>query len=453
VKPLRRLRRLFHLDRFGRRIEESLDEELRFHLETRIEQYVQTGMSSEEARAEALKRFGDPESVVERCRDIDREGARRRRLTEVADELVQDLRFAFRTMLRSPLFAAAAVASFALGIGANAAVYTFLYGFLIAPLPVKDAARLVTIMTAVPERGVEQWHVTYEEFLHFSQNARTLAEVAATELTDVAVTGGEEPLRVFTLRTSADYFDVLGVSPLRGRTFASFDAESQAPPVVVIGEGLWNRNFGGDPGILGRSISMNGVPHTIIGVMGNRTGSMTELWVPIRSDQVDQLYSGRIRLVGRMQSEASIGTVRSELDALLQGLIELGSGSDQGRVIRVESFRGQLLQENDTAVMIFYAIVSLVLLLACANVANLLLARGAGRQQEFAVRASLGAGRYRIVRQLLVETLIFAGAGRTIDSKYRLRGRPPSARPVAASISRWALVHGCLANRPPARSG
>ncbi|MFC1543626.1 ADOP family duplicated permease [Gemmatimonadota bacterium] len=411
MKPLRGLHRLFHLDRFGRRMEESLDEELRFHLETRVEQFMCEGLSPDEARVKALKCFGNPESVVQQCRGIDRDGVRRRALTEMVDELFQDLRFAFRTMLRSPLFTVAAVVSLALGIGANAAVYTFLHGFLIAPLPVEDAGRLVTIMTAVPERGVERWHVTYEEFLHFRQNARSLAAVAATELTDFAVLGGEEPLRMMTLRTSADYFDVLGVSPVLGRTFASFDAESGASPVVLIGEGLWNRNFGGDPEILGRTVRMNGVPYTIIGIMPDRIGSLTELWIPIRTDQTDLLYSGRIRLLGRMQPETSIGTVRSELDALLQGLLKAGSGDDDGRVIQVDSYRGNLLNENGTAVLIFYTIVSLVLLLACANVANLLLARGAGRQQEFAVRASLGAGRFRIVRQLLVETVILAGAG------------------------------------------
>jgi len=327
--------------------------------------------------------------------------------------LRHDVRFALRSFRRNPHFTLAAVASIAIGIGANLAVLTFLNEFLLDPLPFREASRIVNINSSAPTLGIERYRMNFTELDYFRQHSGTLQTVTAHELTDVTVIGGEEPERLFALRASVNLFETLGVTPLHGRTFVEDDGAAGAPGTVVIGYAFWQRLFGGDPDLLGRTIRLDEEAFTVIGIMpaGITFPFGGELWMPFREDRMAEVVSGRVRFLGRMEEGASVGSVRDELNAFFVQLGELYPEESTDKLATVSTLRAGILNETRQAVIIFYVVVSLVLLLVCANVANLLLARGSARSREIAVRASLGAGRGRIVSQLFTESLLLAVGG------------------------------------------
>jgi len=329
------------------------------------------------------------------------------------NNLQQDTRFALRSFRRNPHFTLAAVLSIAIGIGANVAVLTFLNEFLLDPLPFRDASRIVNINCSAPTLGIERYQMNFAELDYFRQHSGTLQTVTATELTDVTVLGGEEPERLFALRASTDLFETLGLIPLHGRTFVPDDGAAGAPGTVVIGYAFWQRLFGGDPELLDRTIRLDEEAFTVIGIMpaGVTFPFGGELWMPFREDRMAEVVTGRVRFIGRMNEQASVGSVREELNAFFVQLAELYPEESTDKLATVSTLRAGILTETRQAVIIFYIVVSLVLLLVCANVANLFLARGAARNREIAVRASLGAGRGRIVSQLFTESLLLAMAG------------------------------------------
>lgn len=341
------------------------------------------------------------------------------------NNLGHDVRFALRSFQRNPHFTFAAVLSIAIGIGANVSVLSFVHEFLIDPLPFGDASRIVNINCSAPTLGIERHYMNFTELDYFRQHSQTLETVTAHELTDVTVIGGDEPERLWALRASTNFFETLGITPLHGRTFLPEDGVAGAPGTVVIGYAFWQRLFGGDPDLLGSTIRLDEEAFTVTGIMpaGVTYPFDAQIWMPFREDRMSEVVRGRVRLMGRMEEGASVTGVRDELDALFVQLAELYPEESTDKLATVNTLRAGLLNDTRQAVVIFYAIVSIVLLLVCANVANLLLARGSTRHREIAVRSSLGAGRGRIVSQLFTESILLAVAGGAMGLLLGIWGR------------------------------
>ncbi len=399
-----------------RHLESEVDSELEHHIEMLARRYRDTGYEPDEAVRQALQRFGDRERIRDQALHIEGDRRRSRRRTLFVGSLGHDLRFALRTFRRNPVFTLAAVMSLAIGIGANTAVLVFVHEFLFDPLPFEDASRIVSINCSAPTLGIENHHMTFAELEYFRTHARTLETVAANELTDVTITGGEEPERIFALRTSTNFFDIFGVPPLYGRTFIEEDGLAGASGTVVLGYNIWQRLFGGDLDLLGHTVRLNEESFTVIGIMPPDVTIpyRTQIWMPFREDRLQEVILVRLRFNGRIAAGASVTSVRDELDALFVQLGELYPEESTEKRATVTTLRAGTLQSMQESVLIFYAVVSLLLLLVCANVANLLLARGSARERELAVRSSLGAGRGRIVRQLFTESLLLALTGGAI---------------------------------------
>jgi len=408
-----------------RHLEAEVEDELAHHIEMLVRRYRDAGYEPDEAVREALQRFGDHDRIRTEALQVEGSRRRARRRSLLLSGIGHDIRFALRTFRRNPLFTLAAVLSIAIGIGANTAVLTFVHEFLFDPLPFPDASRIVSINCSAPTLGIEQHHMTFAELEYFRTHSRTLETIAANELTDVTITGGEEPERIFALRTSTNFFDVFAVAPLHGRTFVTEDGLPGAAGTVILGYSIWQRLFGGDPELLGRTVRLNEESFTVIGIMPPDVTIpyRTEIWMPFREDRLAQVVLGRLRFNARMAEGASVAGVRTELDALFVQLGELYPEESTEKLATVTTVRAGTLQSMRQSVLIFYAVVSLLLLLVCANVANLLLARGSARARELAVRSSLGAVRSRIVRQLFTESLLLALAGGTIGLLLGAWGR------------------------------
>ncbi len=353
------------------------------------------------------------------------------------DGLFQDVRFALRSFRRSPLFTIAALLSLAAGIGVNVVVFSFVYGYFIHPLPFPDAGRLAAVYTAAPELGIARYHVTWNEYRTLKEANQSFTGLAAHELTDVTLTGGDEPYRMMALRVSDDYFDVLGVEPLLGRGLVPEDARPTDQAALVMTSGLWQRAFGGDPAIIGETVYLSGEDHTVVGIVPTSAISGAgELFIPFREDRLAEIVTGRLRLVGRLAPGVSVAQARQDLEGLYAGLAEDFPDESRGKVPVVNSLRTELMHEQGSQALILYAAVSLVLLLACANVASLLLARGNLRGRELAVRRSLGAGRGRLLRQLFTESLLLALAGGALGFLLGQWGRDLMVAELAAGYTR-----------------
>ncbi|HKV06702.1 MAG TPA: ABC transporter permease, partial [Thermoanaerobaculia bacterium] len=404
--------RSFRLHLKGGTVERDVDDEVAFHIETKIEELIEEGMTPKAAREEALRRFGDVEHVKKSCTEIGHRRQRGRRRTEVFGELWQDAVFAVRQLRKTPAFTLVAVLTLALGIGATTAIFGGLYGVVLRPFPIPHAERLVYLWSA---KEGETRSVSPANFRQFEQRIRSLEDLAASTYAGFILTGGEVPEMIGGARVTFRYFDAFGVQPALGRMFSAAEDRPDREGVVVLSNRLWRGKFGADQGIVGRVIPLNGLPHTVIGVMpaGLDQAESAQLWVPLALTAEDETNYGHryLRVIGRLAPGVSMEQAQKEAEAVTRQLAEAAPdfNGDDGAVLErwADSFLGVLRQR----LVILQAAVLCVLLIACVNVANLLLARGAARSREIAIRASLGAGRWRIVRQLLTENLVLGMAG------------------------------------------
>ena len=327
--------------------------------------------------------------------------------------LLQDARYGLRMLWKNPAVTFVAVLALALGIGANTAIFSVVNAVLLRPLSYKQPDRLVIMWEKTPKMDTS---VAYPNFKDWVEHNEAFEQIAASRLHSFNLTGVGEPERLQGRMVSHTFFSVLGVEPLKGRMFQPEEDRAGGPDVVVLNHGFWQRRFGGDESIVGQQIALNNRSYTVIGITppSYRYGSEVDVFVPIGLFEQDYQQRGShpgIYVVGRMKEGMTIESARASMDTLMARLEEQYPDTNKDRRIHLESLYENTVGEVKSSLYVLLGAVAFVLLIACANVANLLLARSASRQKEIAIRTALGAGRMRIVRQLLTESVILALAG------------------------------------------
>ncbi|MGH9781991.1 MAG: ABC transporter permease, partial [Candidatus Acidiferrales bacterium] len=419
--------------------ETQLDSELRFHVEQQIAENVAAGMNGDEARRRAYAQFGGLEYIKEETRDA--------RGTHFLGTLLQDVRFALRMLRKSPGFTAVAVLTLALGIGANTAIFSIVDAVLLRSLAYPDPNQLV-LMFDVPLKQPDALSaISYRDFTQLRAQNRVFSEMAGNAFHDLTLTGAGEPSIVNTGAVTPEIFSLLGAKPLAGRTLLPEDGKQGAAPVAIVSENLWRSRFGANPALIGQAIALDMRSFTVVGILPASFrypdgAPHQDVWIPVAQDPVFgplMLRPGVPVLggVGRLKPGVSLAQAQAEMDTLGARLAKEFPAQDSGLTIRIEPYRQAVVGNVKSALLILLGAVGLVLLIACANIANLLLSRATSRGREIAVRIALGAGRARLVRQLLTESALlglFGGVAGVLLAASGIWGLRPFLPPDVTRI-------------------
>lgn len=389
-------------------LDQEMSDELAFHLETRARDLEQSGLSPEEAMRAARLEFG----AMERYKEEGRQAQK----FQVFHDFRSDVHYGLRMMRRAPGFTAVAVLTLALGIGANSAMFGIVYGLLYRPLPYPEEGRIASVHMSFSPQNSPRGNLCVADFLDWQNSNTTFEKVAAYGISRFALTGEGGPEEVAGATVTADYFSILGIRPILGRSFQAGDDAASSTNLVVITASLWQRRFGGSRDVIGRVIEVNSSPAIIIGVVTESYGfplRNAELWqnLHLKATRRGPFF---LKGIGRLRKNVTFERAQAETNLIGRNIERANPGVYTHLTMPVESLRNYLVGNLRPALFMMFAAVLAVLLIATVNIANLLLARGTVREREMAVRLSLGAARRRLVQQLLTESVLLSFAGATV---------------------------------------
>ncbi len=420
-----------------KRMEDQLAKELDFHLDQHAADLMARGRSPEQARREARLALGGADQVKEQCRDA--------RGTRWLEDLLQDSRYALRALRQHPGFAAVAILTLALGIGATTVMFTVINGVLLKPLAFPEPGRLV-ILHRQTERYGEQWGMSYPNFLDCARASRTLAPIAAWGYGGGVLSGAGQAEYVDGAAVSRDLFSVYGIPLARGRAFLADEDRRGGRPVAIIGYGLWQRRFGGRDSALGAAFDFDGKTYTVVGIAppGFQLDGQADVFTPLGQNTEPRMQNREaqfLHVVARVRKGLTQGQAQAELDLIARHLAEQYPEANKGVAIAVRPLSQDLVGDIRSTLWLLLGAVGVVLLIACVNVASLLVARAVSRERELAMRVALGAGRGRLVRQCLTESSVLGILGGALGVALASIGLRPFILFWPGSLPRAEEIH------------
>jgi putative ABC transport system permease protein len=420
-------------------MESDMDAELRFHVEAYADELVRGGVAREEAMRRAGIEFGGIERVKEEGREA--------RGVSFLETIVQDLRYGARMLRKSPGFTIIAVLTLAIGIGANTAIFSVVYGVLLAPLPYKDPSQLIVLNETTPKVGVVS--VSYPNFLDWRSQSHGFSEMAAVHSASFNLANVSQPENIGGEAVSPNFLSMLGVRPLLGRDFDAAEEKAGTAPGVLLSYDLWQSHLGGDPNVVGRTITLDGGGFTIIGVLPPDFRTLDKvqvlepigLWAVLGSNAMERGSRGDMAVVGRLAPGVNLAQARAEMAGIALRLAKEYPASNDQFGVALQPIRDIFVGDMRPAILSLFGAVMFVLLIACANVANLLLVRAAGRTREIALRIAFGATRRRIIRQVLTESLLLAVIGGILGLAMAVAGIGALTRLVPADMLMGASIN------------
>ena len=404
-----------------RRMMEALDEDICDHIERETQDNIERGMPPEEARYAAMRKFGNVMQVKEETRDV--------WSLIWLEQLLEDIRFGLRLLRKNPGFTAVAMLTLALGIGANAAVFSVVYAVLLRPLPYAEPSRLVVLNEATPKVG--DVSVSYQNFLDWRAASHTFSQMAAVHSVDFNLAGVTQPENISGDAVSPNFLSMMGVRPILGRDFDASEEKAGTGPVLLLSYALWQSHLGGDPNVVGKTIALDGRSFTIVGVLppNYRSMDMTDVMMPIGVWATNNAEGARERgerhdmfVMGRLAPDATFVQARAEMEGIAARLAREYPATNDQFSVALQPIREAFVGDMKPAILVLLGAVLFVLLIACANVANLFLVRGASRAKEVALRIAFGASRGRIIRQMLTESLMLACFGGVLGVTLAIGG-------------------------------